>query len=125
MAAWLTNPEEDLARYRAWLLHYLYRNLKATNKLEPLDRNGAVRIRCLPVRESGVLEFLNRLMALFRAIEIDDGASDDMELTDACSIVKIEKILLAESEDPGMELTYTGLELSESNGNATGILFIT
>ena len=48
-----------------------------------------------------------------------------MELTDACSIVKIEKILLAESEDPGMELTYTGLELSESNGNATGILFIT
>lgn len=80
LRARLSNAENDLQRYLSWICFYLYRNLKATNKLEPLESNSSVRIRYLPAEGSSVLASLNQMMALLRSMEADDGVPDDTEL---------------------------------------------
>ena len=51
---WLSDPETDLERYETWILQYLYRNLKATSKLEAIESNDSVRIRLLQVEKGSI-----------------------------------------------------------------------
>ena len=51
---WLSDPEADLERYETWILQYLYRNLKATSKLEAIESNDSVRIRLLQVEKGSI-----------------------------------------------------------------------
>lgn len=73
-------PETDLARYQSWILPYLYRELKATSKLEPLEENEDLRIRFFPDSEDATLSHLSRLLSVFREMEVDDEATDTTEL---------------------------------------------
>ena len=51
---WLSDPEAELERYLTWILQYLYRNLKATSKLEAIESNDSVRIRLLQVEKGSI-----------------------------------------------------------------------
>ena len=73
-------PEDDAGRYQTWILQYLYRDLKATSKLEPLDRNGSVRIRYTSVEKDSVISLLDRMLRIVRELEVDDGVADTTEL---------------------------------------------
>ena len=77
----LSHPETDLERFQSWILQYLYREMKDTAKLEPLDENVNLRIRFLPDGQGEkALAFLSRLLELLREREIDDGVPDSAEL---------------------------------------------
>ncbi len=77
---WLSDPETDLRRYETWILQYLYRNLKATSKLEAIESNDSVRIRLLHTEKGGVTTLFNHMISVFEGLEIDDGVSDTIEL---------------------------------------------
>lgn len=79
--AWLPDPERDRERYMAWIVQYLYRELKATSKMEPLEQNENVRIRYLCAVEDDSLSLLSKLLPLFQGMEYDDGTPDTTELT--------------------------------------------
>ena len=80
LPAWLSDPDEDLERYMKWIAHYLYRELKATLKLDPLEKNRAVRFRYLRVTGKESLSALYQLLEVFSSLEYDDGVPDTMEL---------------------------------------------
>ena len=80
LQVWLPEPERDFERYQMWITQYLYRELKASSKLEPLERNENVRIRCIRAAENEVLTFLNGLMPVLSSLECDDGVDDTTEL---------------------------------------------
>ena len=69
-----------MLRYRTWVLSYLYRDLKATAKLEPLDRNSHVRMRSFCAEEGNILSLLNGLIPTLQGLEVDDGVPDSIEL---------------------------------------------
>lgn len=60
LRAWA--PAEDLARVRAWAFHFLYRELKASGRMEPLEGNEDVRIRLVPVKDGDSSRFLSHMM---------------------------------------------------------------
>ena len=75
LRAW--TPEADYERYKAWILHYLYHELKETNKMELLEGNEEVRIRLVPVKEGETFVFLKHMKAAFERsadINVKDGA---------------------------------------------------
>ena len=78
--AWLPNPKADRERYKKWIFSFLYRELKATYKLEPLDRNENVCVRYFRLDENRLIPFLNRMIPVFRGEEVEDGVPDDTEL---------------------------------------------
>ncbi len=80
MRTGLSGAGEDLARYRTWVLSYLYRDLKATAKLEPLEQNISVRMRSFCAEEGDILSFLNGLMPALQGYEADDGIPNSIEL---------------------------------------------
>ena len=80
LPAWLSDPEKDLERYKKWIAHYLYRELKLTRKLEPLEKNKAVRFRYLRVAGKESIAALRQLLEVFSSLEYDDGVPDTMEL---------------------------------------------
>ena len=77
---WLSDPEAELERYLTWILQYLYRNLKATSKLEAIESNDAVRIRVLRAEKGGIITLFEHMISVFKALEVDDGVADTLEL---------------------------------------------
>lgn len=80
LSDWIPAGEADPARYKTWVISYLFRELKATAKLEPLEQNSSVRMRFFQVEEGNNLGVLNELAAVFHGLEVDDGVPDSIEL---------------------------------------------
>ncbi|MDO5455350.1 MAG: hypothetical protein Q4F25_00380 [Eubacteriales bacterium] len=80
LRTWVPDPETDPDRYRTWILQYLYRKLKATSKLEPLEQNESVRIRFIRVERGDIISVLKQLLTTLNELEYDDGVPDDTEL---------------------------------------------
>ncbi len=80
----LTNqlPEvlEDPARYRTWILNYLYCEMKDSAKLELLDGNEDVKIRFIPTDTQGSLSFADKLASGFNKLIRDSGGKVDIDL---------------------------------------------
>lgn len=55
LSDWIPAGEADPARYKTWVISYLFRELKATAKLEPLEQNSSVRMRFFQVEEGNNL----------------------------------------------------------------------
>ncbi len=76
----LSSPAENFERFRSWSLQYLYRQMKDTSKLEPLEENEDLRIRFLPDGGEVALSFHTSLLTVLREMEVDDGSPDSTEL---------------------------------------------
>ena len=75
-----SGSDTDFERYRKWVLQYLYTDLKATSKFEPMEENNKTRIRFLTTSEESSLVSINDMMTFFEDLEVDDDVPDSVEL---------------------------------------------
>lgn len=60
----LGTEEADRLKLRKWLMNYMYSEMRATAKMEPLESNSDVTIRFIPTDAGGSLAFASTLAGL-------------------------------------------------------------
>ena len=74
------DPEQNrLPVLRKWILNYLYSEMRASSKMEPLDSNSDVLIRFIPTETGGNLSFANMLAESMKEA-VDSGKWKRFEL---------------------------------------------
>ena len=71
---------DDSGHYRAWILNYLYDELKDTAKLELLDGNEDVRIRFIPTEDEESMSFAENLLTRLNKMRREYGEDLDIDL---------------------------------------------